>query len=366
MKQQRKVSRQQRTTPLVVGTGLIALDVVISRVSNDPTKYWCGGTCGNVLIILKYLGWRVLPIARLGRGKASKLVLADLKRWKVSTRMIRTDADVGTPIIVERITKDQSGLPRHSYSWRCNECGSPFPGYRPELVSIVEQITDRIRRPQVFFFDRVSPGALAVAKDCAAKGGLVVFEPSTIGNPVLFQQAWDLAHVVKYSHERLRELPEMNVATTPQLQIETLGEGGLRYRTFGPRRNTSWIEAKAFPVKVLKDTAGAGDWCSAGIISVLAKAGRKGFLSASEDQVADAMRYGQALAAWNCSFEGPRGGMYSVSRRVFNQQVKSILSGDTEIKRLGQATASKVANNARGLCHACDGAILTRSTGTHN
>ena len=60
----------------------------------------------------------------------------------------------------------------------------------------------------MFFFDRVSPGALHLARACAERGAIVFFEPSGVGNATLFRQAWEVAHVVKYSHERLSELPE--------------------------------------------------------------------------------------------------------------------------------------------------------------
>ena len=42
------------TQPKVVGTGLIALDVVIGPDPETPVRSWAGGTCGNVLSI-----WRI-------------------------------------------------------------------------------------------------------------------------------------------------------------------------------------------------------------------------------------------------------------------------------------------------------------------
>jgi len=353
-KSKRPQGKAQR--PLVVGTGLVALDTVISRISNEPTRYWSGGTCANVLIVLSYLGWRAQPIARLGVGNATDLVLNDLRRWKVSERFIRTGEDGGTPVIVERITKDSAGRPRHSYSWRCTDCGYPFPGYKPELSSIAEKYAGRIKDAKVFFFDRVSAGAIVLAKACASKGALVVFEPSGIGNPVLFQQAWEAAHVVKYSHERLSELPDMDVATSPRLQIETLGEAGLRYQRVDlGKKFTKWIELKGFAVNELKDTAGAGDWCTAGMLSQVGKAGLKGFLKTSDSDLREALRYGQALATWNCRFEGPRGGMYLVDRNSFSKQVAAILGGTTAIEQHRREPADAQSATTKGLCHACDG-----------
>ena len=61
MKKQIKKSAEP-LKPTVVGTGLVALDVV---VSGDDVKYFAGGTCGNVLTCLSYLGWDAKPVARL-------------------------------------------------------------------------------------------------------------------------------------------------------------------------------------------------------------------------------------------------------------------------------------------------------------
>jgi fructokinase len=283
----------------------------------------------------------------------------------VSDRFIRTDGDGGTPIIVERITKDNAGRPKHSYSWRCHACGSPFPGYRPELVSVADKIAGRIKQPQIFFFDRASPSAIALAKHCSSVGALVVFEPSGIGNPILFQQAWEAAHIVKYSHERLSELPDMAVETAPRLQIETLGDAGLRYKRIGGRGGSRWIDLRAFPVKSLRDTAGAGDWCTAGIISRVGTNGLNGFLKTSDGDLREAIRFGQALAAWNCGFEGPRGGMYVVNRRAFNRQIESILSGTKTIKELADESMVEAAEESEGLCRSCDAVLPAKATGTH-
>ena len=48
-------------TPVVVGTGLVALDIVINSDVHRPPQLWAGGTCGNVLTILSYLGWHAYP-----------------------------------------------------------------------------------------------------------------------------------------------------------------------------------------------------------------------------------------------------------------------------------------------------------------
>lgn len=347
-----KVRRSKR--PLVVGTGLVALDAVTSADGSIPVRYWTGGTCGNVLIALRYLGWTAQPIARLAADRATEFLLNDLRRWSVSERFIRVEHDGSTPIIVHRITKDSEGQVKHSFSWRCTACGARYPGYKPELVTVADNISSRLKNVSVFFFDRVSSGAITLAKSAAASGALIVFEPSSIGNPILFRQAWKIAHVVKYSHERLSDFPEIEGEANPRLLIETLGDAGLRYRWRSPdKRPSTWVDSKAISTDGVRDTAGSGDWCTAGLLSKVAARGFDGFSKATNQQVAAAIRFGQALAAWNCQFEGARGGMYAVSKKQFQQQVHELLSGSGKVIPLNTG-ASLTSQDGSGVCKVCE------------
>jgi fructokinase len=46
----------------------------------------------------------------------------------------------------------------------------------------------------------------------------------------------------------------------------------------------------------------------------------------SEQTLISGLKYGQALAAWNCGFEGARGGMYRVSESTFKKDIQQILN----------------------------------------
>jgi fructokinase len=357
--------RQPKQAPTVLGSGLLALDIVISEVSREPPRYWAGGTCGNVLTVLSYLGWESKPVARLQGGTAAQRILQDLKRWGVSERFVTVADDGSTPVIVERITEGVGGAPRHSFSWRCPECGSQFPGFKPVLASVTEDIARQEGPPDVFFFDRATPGGVLLANSCAGRGALVVFEPSSVGNPVLFRQAWEVSHVVKYSHERLRELPEIGVGGGPRLQIETLGEAGLRYRKVRPSgRGGQWSELKAFQVEDIKDAAGSGDWCTAGIIDRGGREGAKGLFRLSDGDLRAAFRYGQALAAWNCGFEGARGGMYVVDQATFQKDVTGILGGEADGPVAKFKPPAVRGEQIEGFCPVCIRSEGGRASGT--
>ena len=163
------------------------------------------------------------------------------------------------------------------------------------LRRLLGLVASRLGKPQVFFFDRVSQGALDLAKSSADLGALIVFEPSGIGNPKLFREAWSLSHVIKYSHERLRDIADLELRQSDHagvlLEIETLGADGLRYRSRLPKVAVKgWPQVSALKPLAFKDAAGAGDWCTAGILSRLARGGLTGFRRTSSEKLQDALR----------------------------------------------------------------------------
>ncbi len=355
----------QSNTPVAIGIGLLALDVVLTDDRDRQPRYFGGGTCGNVLTILSYLGWRSNPIARLSPGTAADRVLDDLQRQGVSTNFVTRKRDGSTPVIIHRIKRGHNGEPYHTFSWRCPSCGAHLPGYKAVLSSVAEHLSPKLGHAHVFFFDRVSRSVLVLANQLRKHGAVIVFEPSSVGDPKLFREAWTAAHIVKYSHERLRDIADVEFARGERdrvlLEVETLGRAGARYQSRLPSAPTrGWVTVEAFSPTGLKDSAGAGDWCTGGLIDKLARRGILGFRKVTQTDLSDAVRFGQALAAWNCRFEGARGGMYEVTKANFDQEIARILSGtvlDAPSAPLDDYDAPK---GVRGLCPSCNGAGTER------
>lgn len=349
--------------PHAIGTGLIALDVIVKRGSK-PSGRWTGGTCGNVMSILSYLGWASYPVARLNGDDASKQVLADLERWGARLKFAETEPGAETPIVIHKIRQNAAGQAVHGFSLNCPYCGAFLPTYRAVLASAAEKVASQIKNPKVFFFDRVSRGALILAKECADKGALIVFEPSGVGEPNLFLEALAITHILKYSSERVDSFKELIPVARPLLEIETVGKEGLRYR--GSKisgRAKAWHKVEAHVAAAVKDTAGAGDWCTAGLIHRLAQGGLAGFEQIGNDSLSQALSFGQAMAAWTCGFEGARGGVYQRSKKTFQTEVAAIL--DTSKSQLSetesQPLVSEQQQHSRHNAKRSSGAARTRS-----
>lgn len=322
-------NHQQNETPVCVGTGLIALDVVMNGHPTFPLGTWAGGSCGNVLIILSYLGWKTKPVAEIGNDSSAARLISDLKKWGVNTDLILQNDLDKTPIIIERLTSNKNGTIRHSFKWECPSCGSRLPRYKAVTLDTVDRVINDISSTSVFYFDRVRKSILELAKKSKEKGALIVFEPSGIRDEALYIECVKLADIVKYSSDRIRNAEDLHKKIDIPLEIQTMGSGGLRYRFISRSRRSEWLTMPSFHVSELKDPVGSGDWCTAGIISFLGKSGKAGFKKVAPQKIKSALMFGQALAALNCYYEGARGAMYSLTKQHFKELATLILAGQS-------------------------------------
>jgi len=359
------------TAPRILGAGLVTLDIVLrtskrTHVAGDvwEVAHWAGGTCGNVLAALSYLGWRAAPIARLGADGAAEAIVGDLKHSGVDTEWLVREAHGESSRIAQVVTERPGHAPRHRFAFSCPACGAPFARYRPPRMEQFEAVSAAASAggdiPDVFFFDRVSPAILAMAKWFRRQGALIYFEPSGIGKPAEFREAVEVSHIVKYAHDRLHEPLAVfgglgRMARRPRVEIETLGVEGLRFRVNdGTARGRQWRRQPAFRVTEVRDAAGAGDWCSAGTLLQLGWRRGNDVEELSSDAVAFALTFGQALAALTCQHVGPR----SVTRVV---RSGDMLASAAAVQRDGLSPSvpnfipslSDIARVSAGKCGTC-------------
>lgn len=343
---------RSRRRPKIFGTGLIALDLVVSDDVSASVHSATGGSCGNVLSTLAYLGWESVPVARMGNDPASQRVKADMKHWGVSLQYASCAPTSHTPIIIQEIRRGRDGAPTHRFSWTCPRCGEWLPGFKAVTKDVVELVRPQLRTADVFFMDRISRAAITMAAEASKHGALIFLEPSAKGDPKLLLEALRLAHVVKYAEQRFKTLPGvMSRGSSVLLEVQTLGGRGLRYRHRLRDNASEWKKLDAITAPHLADTCGAGDWCSAGLISKIATAGDAGLRAAGENGILSALRHAQAMAAWSCGFEGARGGMYVTERQEMDVQVEALASGrDVEMSVAKKSRSRKTSSVA---CPAC-------------
>ena len=141
--------------PTIIAAGFFALDVVFGL--DDPApRFYAGGTSGNIVAGLSYMGWEALPLGRLSDDVAGDFVRKDLKRWGVDTQFLGLSPVAASPIVLEKIELSKNGVPKHRFLWNCPDCNGYFPPFKPVLQSSVEFLKSERKDADVFFADRVS------------------------------------------------------------------------------------------------------------------------------------------------------------------------------------------------------------------
>ena len=319
-----KLKKLPKNRPTCVGIGLVALDVILNGSPLTPAKLCAGGSCGNVMSILSYLGWDSKPIARLSTNNATKKILVDFKNFNVNTNLLFKESSGSTPIIIHRILKDKDGKPKHKFEFKIPGTDKWLPGYKPLLATKVETITKKQNNTSVFYLDRVSRSSIDLAKYYKSLGALIVFEPSSFKEDKQFLECLSITDILKFSSERIKNFSELFPEPIVPLEIETLGEKGLQYRLKADSKK-GWKVLKSYKLKNVIDTAGAGDWCTAGIINELGQKGAKSVDFSNRLIIENSLNIGQALGALNSIFEGARGLMYNFDYKTLNDSVSKII-----------------------------------------
>ena len=292
------------TKNIILGAGLISLDVLIRDGERLPVSYYVGGTCGNVMMILAHMGWQSYPIARLDGTRDTTRLLADMEKHGVHQDYISTN-DGKTPVIVQRNFINKDGVPTHRFESR-NGRGHFYLDFKPLTMKQADAVVERIDFvPKVFFFDRVAPAILKLATTFKAKGAVVFFEPSSRGGNVdLFNKCVAVADIVKFSDQRIKDFHQFD-GVADKLFIQTQGANGLSYRL-----NSGWIHQEPVLNDHVVDTAGAGDWTAAALINELYSGKEKQpIASFSTYDIEAALNAAQRIGAQSCSYEGARGMM---------------------------------------------------------
>ena len=311
-----------RMRPVCVGTGLVVLDAIYdgrgrAGGSAEP-RFFAGGSCGNVLTILSYLGWDSRPAAVVGCDPEGRRLVQDMERWGVGTDLVRFDDGSPTPRMIERVRSDAE--PRHKFEMACGH-GRRLPRRRPYPRDAALEAVARLPAPaKVFYFDRATDAALGLAGSLKARGALVVFEPHQFSRSGTFGECLAEADIVKYA--KGGSPGGGRAAPRAALEVRTDGDRGLDYWLAGngggggaARRARAPLHLGVIPAGSVVDEAGSGDWLTAGLVHLLCSDGgaAAGPPALARDAVVRALRFGQALSSLNCGHVGARGIMYAAA-----------------------------------------------------
>jgi sugar/nucleoside kinase (ribokinase family) len=337
---------------MIMAHGAVTLDVIIDDMDDtNPPRLSAGGTCGNVLAILSYLGWSTMSLTTLRDDLAAKAICGDFAKWGVDTRFITRDNRGSCPIAVHNFSRPLAGKILHSYLRECPSCGRSLPTFL-RLPRSSEALR-AIPKVQCFFTDTASPAGIRLAKKIRSRGGVVVFEPCGITSKSAFAEMVGCSHIIKYSQDEL-SFWENRPAKSRPLELETMAASGLRFRCALPNYATDgWQRISAYEVARVVDSSGCGDWLTAGIINKLCYRAEAGFLGITEEELIDSLLFGQALAAWNCRFAGPRTGMYEVSQMQFHSAIAAI-QGRRKVQLARDRISEAAAKTLASFCPSCN------------
>ena len=281
----------------VVGTGLVALDRIHVGTPH-PLFEELGGSCGNILISLAMLGRSVTPLLRLGTDLVGARLERDLRLAGADTRLVARRQEVRSPIIIELLDPASSD---HEFSFTCPHSSEQFGRFQSITPYELESARPVVAACTIFYADRLSETICDAMKAAAEGGAIVHFEPSSIAEPSLFERALSVAHIFKYSVDRLS--PEVATWLRPDaFSIVTAGRFGLEVRHCGDVHR-----CPATVADEVKDTCGSGDMVTLGLIDAILQEGASEFGSLSINTVLAGVRAGQQLAAANCAYIGARG-----------------------------------------------------------
>jgi fructokinase len=279
----------------VVGTGFAVLDRIYGCLEGPLEAL--GGSCGNVLASLAMLERKVAPVLSLGDDEVGARLVREFASAGAMTSYIARRPGLASPVLAQVI--HQGGT--HHFTYSCPVTKAPLPRYRPADGAQMKRAKPAFADCSVLYADRMTTAVFEAMRTSAVSGGFVFFEPSSVGARGLFDKALSVCSLIKYSAERLGALADEVDFPEHVIVVVTHGAAGLELRQ-GTRR--LWCPAQ--PTAMVRDTCGAGDMVSVGIIDwLLTLCGSAGVPDI--EQLAPGVAAGQRLASVNCAYAGARG-----------------------------------------------------------
>ena len=334
----------------ILTAGYLTLDLISRNVAANEFWQSVGGTCGNVSVFASALGADVSLLARTGGDHRGQLLMRKVAAAGVHTAGVEQVSALNTPGIVEIIRGTPDG--QHRFTHRCPLCGVRLPKEAVVSKRRAEIEADQIGKFDTYFFDRATPATLHLAKAAREAGLLVMFEPPSFPRTRGAQHAAEVSDIVKVSHKPGHQDLNWELVqnSSAKLVIETLGASGVRFSQRSKRGWGEWREVPPPSPPQIRDTAGAGDWLTAGLLTRLLP---KGDLCSLDPTIAS-IEYGQRLSAISISFDGPSGALHALGAAEIARAANG--SGPIEdfwASRRLKSRRSSFTGNQSAYCELC-------------
>ena len=309
--------------PRILGTGLVALDLIVEHYDvRRRVLLGGGGTCGNVLAILARAGWQSSLVGALDESAWSSLMRRDLELAGVETKAVRRQSGATPSLIVEHLARTGEAAGRHWFQLYGSKDEGDWPGLCAAPDQAVRDGAPAVCGRDVFFVDRLSSAVLELAHLAKAQGVTVVYEPSSRHDRQWMADMLTLADVVKYSSERADALGVAPSEVDADLMLVTDGPNGAAWRIGG--RTGEWRHQAAVHAPVVVDTCGAGDWFTAGLLMGLYRDRAGSKVPFDPTIIACAVTGASMLAAWSCAYVGARGALYDAHVADFKARIRPL------------------------------------------
>ena len=339
--------------PKILGAGLVCLDIIKTE---ESVRYINGGSCGNVISALSFLGFESSVITRNYMDKAGEVVKANLTQ--VGVKQFKTDNKPSiTPRIIENLISDSEGAYiDHKFLFECPECNKKLPSFKSFTEKAIRPLVKVTNNFNVFYSDRSSPGINYLRNIFKGRGDWTIYEPDNARNFSTFINSSLNSSIVKFSDERIsfhiaNKLREIAVKGSTLLIVQTKGKNGLifSYRK-RDQKMSKWIHLDSQPIPNFVDAAGAGDWCTAGLIIGLTNKTSKAKNCFIKEELISVLQYGQALSAISCAFAGSQGLIYADDKtKKQNNLLNKIKTKEIEAIK----PVSFFKDNSKALCLTC-------------
>lgn len=337
--------------PKILGTGLICLDIV-----NDYSSlyYMTGGSCGNVISALSFLGWNSTVIKNRYADFVGEKINSNLE--EIGVKCINIGSPIITPRIIEII--DNSGRnSKHKFLFSCPECGKELPKLKPLTEKDSMAIIKDVSKVNVFYTDRISKGISIIRESLGREGTWTFYEPNSSRNVEALIDNSLQSSIVKFSASKVpmavsNRLRELAVDGVTVLIVRTEGPKGLSV-CYKMRNNkmSQWIPLKALQAPDIVDTSGAGDWCTAGLLFRLINKFPQKQKWLIKNDVIEAVQFGQALATISCKFVGAQGLIYSDSQEELERLFSKFINDEFKSEfKIVNYLAPKVGNGCCPIC----------------